>query len=117
MLNRGSNPVVRCAGGSSSANPRPAGAPAISIGMEGEYARRLRRDVLSFFLRRVRYEACDACAGFAAAITMLVTNAKMQEITSRVIRRLSDCAVPRASPLQALRLCFAPRGLAVGSAG
>ena len=52
MLNRGSKPVVRCAGGSSPANPRPAGAPAISIGMEGEYARRLRRDVFVVLLAK-----------------------------------------------------------------
>ena len=55
MLNRGSKPVVRCAGGSSPANPRPAGAPAISIGMEGEYARRLRRG-------RFCRSSCEECA-------------------------------------------------------
>src|SRR4030081_3337587 len=43
---------------------------------------------------------------FAAAITMPVTNANMQEnstrsITSLVICTLPDCAVPRGSPLQA----------------
>jgi hypothetical protein len=61
MLNRGSKPVVRCAGGSSPANP-PTSRRTGNLNRHGGRVCLpfTAGTFLSFFLRRVRYEA--ACA-------------------------------------------------------